>query len=250
VLFAADFARAVNPIIFAQDCGITPDDWQADLLTSCAPRALLLCSRQSGKTTTTALIALHCAIYEPGALVVVIPPSQRQSAEMLRTIKILHRHLDGAPDLATESVLKIELANGSRIIAMPGNEATVRGFAGVSIVIIDEAARVEDELLAAVYPMLATRADGRLIALTTPAGKRGWFYEAWHGGDAMWKRVRVSAKDCPRISAEFLSEQLKLLGPTRYSEEYELAFVDPEESAFPTTIIDAAFTTEVLPLWI
>lgn len=249
MLIAVDLARATDPILFARDCGIAPDPWQADLLSSCAPRALLLCSRQSGKTTTTALIALHCAVYEPGALVVVVSPSQRQSAEMLRTIKILHRNLTGVPDLANESVLKIELANGSRILAMPGSEATVRGFAGVSIVIIDEAARVDDDLLAAVYPMLATRADGRLIALTTPAGKRGWFYEAWHNGGVMWKRVRVAAKDCPRISQEFLDEQMKLLGPTRFSEEYELAFVDPEESAFPTTIIDRAFTTEVLPLW-
>src|SRR4051812_12776941 len=77
VLIASDFARAVDPVLFAQDCGITPGPWQADLLTSCAPRALLLCSRQSGKTTTTALIALHCAIYEPDALVIVVSPSQR-----------------------------------------------------------------------------------------------------------------------------------------------------------------------------
>lgn len=249
MLIAADFARAVDPVLFARDCGIAPDAWQADLLTSCAPRALLLCSRQSGKTTTTALIALHCAVYEPGALVVVVSPSQRQSAEMLRTIKILHRNLSGVPELASESVLKVELANGSRILAMPGSEATVRGFAGVSIVIIDEAARVDDELLAAVYPMLATRADGRLIALTTPAGKRGWFYEAWTGDDPMWKRVRVSAKDCPRISQQFLDEQLKLLGTVRYSEEYDLAFVDADTSAFPTDIIDRAFREDILPLW-
>jgi hypothetical protein len=208
-----------------------------------------LCSRQSGKTTTTALIALHCAVYEPGALVIVVSPSQRQSAEMLRTIKGLHRNLAGAPELASESVLKIELANGSRILAMPGSESTVRGFAGVSLVIIDEASRVDDELLAAVRPMLATRADGRLIALTTPAGKRGWFYEAWTGNDPLWKRVRVAASDCPRIRKEFLDEELRALGAMRFAEEYELAFIDSQESAFPTSIIDRAFTSEVLPLW-
>lgn len=155
-------------------------------------RALLLCSRQSGKTTTTALMALHRALYQASALIVVVSPSQRQSAEMLRTIKLLHSNLDGAPGLASESVLKIEFANGSRILALAGTEKTVRGFAGASLVVIDEAARVEDELLAAVRPMLAT-SDGSLIALSAPAGKRGWFFESWIGNDPAWHRIRVYA---------------------------------------------------------
>ncbi len=96
--------------------------------------------------------------------------------------------------------------------------------------------------------MLATSAAGRLIALTTPAGKRGFFYEAWHG-DNSWHRVQVRAEDCPRISKEFLAEELRELGPTRYSEEYGLQFIDSDTSAFPTTIIDRAFTSEVRPLW-
>jgi hypothetical protein len=248
MLMAADFARAVDPVIFAQDCGITPDPWQADLLRAMPKRALLLCSRQSGKTTTTALMAAHRATYEAGALVVVVSPSQRQSAEMLRTIKNLLGNLAGAPEFGSESVLKLELANGSRILAMPGSERTVRGFAGVSLVIIDEASRVVDELIAAVRPMLATRSDGALIALTTPAGRRGWFYEAWQG-DGDWTRIRVPASDCPRISKEFLAEEFKELGAARFSEEYQLEFRDADEAAFPVAVIDAAFTKLVEPLW-
>ena len=81
------------------------------------------------------------------------------------------------------------------------------------MVIIVEAARVEDELLAAVRPMLAVSDfGGRLIALSTPFGKRGWFFEAWHNGGEDWTRVEVRAEDCPRISKEFLAEELKQLG--------------------------------------
>src|SRR5512142_2985339 len=114
-MMGLDLARALDPALVACDCGITPDDWQRDLLRAMPKRALLLCSRQSGKTTTTAIMALHRALYEPNALVVVVSPSQRQSAEMLRTIRLLHSKLDGAPALGAESVLKIEMANGSRI---------------------------------------------------------------------------------------------------------------------------------------
>jgi len=60
-------------------------------------------------------------------------------------------------------------------------------------------------------PMLATT-QGRFIALSTPKGRRGWFYETWmHGGDT-WQRVSVPATECPRISADFLEEQRRILG--------------------------------------
>ena len=247
-MMALDLARALDPVVFAGDCGLTPDPWQAGLLRSTARRALLLCSRQSGKSTVTALLALWVALFEAG-LVVIVSPSQRQSAEMLRTIKGFLAHLKDGPSIAAESALKLEFGNGARILALPGTEKTIRGIAGAALIVIDEAARVEDELLAAVRPMLATaKGGGRLVSLTTPAGKRGWFYEAWHG-DNTWQRIKVSASDCPRISQEFLDEELRELGAQRFSEEYGLEFLDPDEAVFPSEIIAAAFSQEVRPLW-
>ena len=147
------------------------------------------------------------------------------------------------------SVLKAELANGSRIVALPGNERTVRGYAAADlIIIVDEANRVEDDLISAVRPMMAT-SQGRLIALTTPAGKRGWFYEKPRCRRS-WHRVRVFAHECPRILKQFLDEELRELGAQRFSEEYGLQFLDADEAVFPSAIIDAAFTPEVVPLWI
>lgn len=247
-MMARDLARALDPVLLARDCGIAPDAWQAALMRSDASRMLLLCARQTGKTTTTSLIALNTALYQPRSLSLILSPSQRQSAEMQRTVMAMHRNLKGVPGLHTESVMKTEFTNGSRIIALPGTERTVRGYAGVDLAIIDEAARVDDELIAAVRPMLAT-SNGRLIALTTPAGKRGWFFDAWHAENSNWHRVKVTAAECPRISAEFLAEELKELGPQRYSEEYELAFRDSDEAVFPVGVITAAFTQEVQPLW-
>jgi helicase-like protein len=175
-MMARDLARCLDPALIALDAGITPDPWQATLLRERPRRSLLLCARQSGKSTVTALTALDTAIYQAPALVLLVSPSQRQSAELFRTVMLFHSKLDGAPVLTMESVLRAEFANGSRILALPGTERTIRGYAAADLVVIDEAARVEDELLAAVRPMLATSTGGgRLIALTTPAGKRGWF---------------------------------------------------------------------------
>src|SRR6266404_393829 len=250
---ADTLARFLDPVALARDCGITADAWQAELLRTRPRRSLLLCARQTGKSTATALTALWTAIYEAPALIVIVSPSQRQSAELFRVLMLLYGRLAGVPELIGESVLKAEFSNGSRIVAMPGTEKTIRGLAGASLVIIDEAAAVEDELLAAVRPMLATSKDGgRLIALTTPRGRRGWFYEDWHDtaeGNS-WKRVRVAATDCARISQAFLDEELKELGALHFSEEYSLAFVDNDEAVFPSHIIARAFTAEVQPLWI
>jgi hypothetical protein len=247
-MMAMDISRALDPVLLAQDCGLTPDPWQAQLLQERPKRSLLLCSRQSGKSTVTALLALWTAIYEAPALVLLLSPSQRQSGELFRTVVGFHSRLEGAPPMSSESALRAELKNGSRIIALPGNERTVRGYAAADLVVIDEASRVEDDLLAAVRPMMATKADGRLIALTTPAGKRGWFYEAWSKGED-WHKVKVAASDCPRISKEFLEEEFRELGAARFSEEYEVLFRDNEEAVFPVAVIEAAFANEVRPLW-
>ena len=248
-MMARDLSRALDPALIATDAGITPDPWQAALLRTRPRRSLLLCSRQAGKSTVTALTALDTAIYQAPALVLLVSPSQRQSAELFRTVMIFHSKLEGAPALTMESVLRAEMTNGSRILALPGTERTIRGYAAADLVVIDEAARVEDQLLAAVRPMLATSTGGgRLIALTTPAGKRGWFFDAWTGGND-WHRTRVAASDCPRITQAFLDEELRELGAQRFSEEYGLEFIDPDEAVFPTAIIDAAFTPEVVPLW-
>jgi len=244
-------ALALDPVAFACAAGIEPDPWQADLLTKRPRRALLCCSRQSGKSTTVAITADHVASFEPDSLTVIAAPSQRQSIELLRTVKGIHNRVGGLPEFINDSVTRIELENGSRIIALPGDGQgkTVRGLAAASLVIVDEAALCDEDLLAALRPMMATKAGARMIALSTPKGRRGWFFEAWHTGEG-WERVRVPASMCPRITKEFLDEELRELGAARFSEEYELAFIDNESSAFPTDIIDRAFSHEVLPLWL
>ncbi len=241
-----DFARALDPVALMVDAGMEPDPWQANLLRSEDKRHLLLCSRQSGKSTTCAALALHQAIFDPG-LVLLIAPAQRQSAELFRKVLDTYRALDSVPRLVSESALRLELDNGSRIIALPGTEATIRGYSGPKTVIVDEASRVDDELFGAIRPMLATT-QGRFIALTTPYGKRGWFHEAWAEGKG-WQRTKITAKDCPRISDAWLEEERALVGEWQFQQEYMCEFVDTDEQFFSSALIEAALDPEVKPLW-
>jgi hypothetical protein len=240
-----DFARALDPTILARDCGIVPDTIQAELLTTTARKTLVLCCRQWGKSTTTAIAALHACLYEAPAMVVVISPSQPQSTELFKKIHGFWEKLPGAPAAEQESLTRLELANGSRIVSLPGSEKTVRGYSAATLVVMDEGCRVDDTLLASVRPMLATT-SGRFIALSTPAGRRGWFYEAWERGED-WQRFSVKGADCPRISKEFLAEEMQALGPMRFAEEYECQFIDQNTSAFSTILIEMALRDDFRP---
>src|SRR5829696_548098 len=199
-----DLRLALDRVAFAERLGIRPDEWQEDLLRSSSDRVLLNCSRQSGKSTISAIIALHRALYHPGSLVLALAPALRQSQELFGKIAAFYRDLGRPVAPQGERKLSLELENGSRIITLPGSEKTIRGFSGVGLLLVDEAARVDDELYFAVRPMLAV-SGGSLMMLTTPAGRRGVFFEEWsEGSGAGWERYEVPARECPRISEEFL----------------------------------------------
>ena len=240
-----------DPVRLMTDAGMEPDAWQRDLLARSAEddfeRALLLCTRQGGKSTTTAALALRYALKRPGALVLLLSPSLRQSAELFLKLLLFYRAC-GEPVAATNvSSLRLELVTGSRVIALPGTEKTVRGFSGVDLLVIDEAARVADDLYLSVRPMLAV-SGGRLVALTTPWGKRGWFYDEWVGA-SKWDRVRVTAPECPRITPAFLAEERASMPQPWYRSEYLCEFADTVDQAFTTDQIDGAFSADVLPLF-
>ena len=237
-----------SPLEAARCAGVEQDPWQPDLLGSDARQIVMLASRQSGKSTITAVMATHRAVSVPGSLVLLLAPALRQSQELFRKVKDVYLALGAAVPADVENRLTLELANGSRIVALPGKEQTIRGFSGVDLLIEDEAARVPDELYQAVRPMLAV-SGGQIILLSTPFGKRGFFYQEWaEGGDA-WKRVRVTADMCPRIPREWLEAERKSIGDWWFRQEYLTEFVDTLDQVFATDDIMRALDDDVKPLF-
>src|SRR5215212_1930930 len=150
-----DLRLALDRVAFAEKLGIVPDPWQEELLRSGGKRILLNISRQAGKSTMAAIMALHRSLYYPDSLVLVAAPSLRQSTELYAKVAEFYATLREPMKKYGERRLSLELTNGSRIVSLPGTEATVRGFSGVSMLILDEVARIPDELYYAVRPMLA-----------------------------------------------------------------------------------------------
>jgi Terminase large subunit, T4likevirus-type, N-terminal len=242
-----DLRLALDRVAFAEKLGMSLDSWQERLLRSDAERVLLNCARQSGKSTMTAIIALHRALYHPGSLVLCLAPALRQSQELFAKVLGFYRDLDRPVIPQAERKLSLELENNSRIVTLPGSEKTVRGFSGAALLIVDEAARVDDGLYYAVRPMLAV-SGGALMMLSTPHGKRGVFHEAWTGGEG-WERYEVPAEECPRISPEFLEEEREALPSWVYRQEYECSFEETEDQVFTHEMVERALTPEVAPLF-
>jgi len=238
-----DLRLALDRVAFAEDLGISPDPWQRDLLRSTSKRVLLNITRQGGKSTTAAVIALHRALYHPQSLVLVLAPALRQSQELFGKVASFYRRLGRPVAAQGERRLSLELENSSRIVTLPGTEKTIRGFSGASLLLVDEAARVANDLYASIRPMLAV-SGGRLLALSTPFGTRGWFYDAWVSAEP-WERYEVPATEVPRISPAFLEEERRTLGEWWFEQEYMCRFLDAETQAFRREDIDRAFEEEV-----
>ena len=237
--------RAIDPLELARVVGLTPDPWQERFLLSSSKRVLLNCSRQAGKSTVTALLACHEAIYAAPSLTILLSPSQQQSMEIYRKVAGFLAMVPDAPKPLQQNLTRLELSNGSRVISLPGNSTTIRGYSGAGLIVVDEASRVPDELIASARPMLAI-SDGRLVALSTPAGRRGFFYNSWNSEG--WEKITVRGDQVPRIGAEFLASELEAMGPMLYSQEYECQFIDAETAAFDSELIRAAFIDDVKPL--
>jgi hypothetical protein len=228
----ADWARS--------QCDFSPDPTQETILDSSAPRLLLCCSRQWGKSTITALKAVHFALHNPGSLILIASRTIPQSAEWLRKANSFLRHLSVL--VRTDGIHRhsLVLPNLSRIVCLSDVPDNVVGISGPGLIVIDEAARVSENLIVALIPMLAA-SNGHLWVLSTPYKQTGFFYEAWHRNSDLWTRFLVTAENCARISPDFLAEARIHIGDTQFRREFLCEFKAGDDQIFTRELIDRAF---------
>jgi hypothetical protein len=245
---ARELRHALDPVLFASErLGVGPDDWQARVLRSSSKRLLLNCTRQSGKSMTTAILATHTAIYQPGSLILMVSRAHRQSMELFAKTAWFLRN--AGAELAVDNATSCQMVNGSRVVSLPGDKGDVlRGFSAPSLIVFDEAAFALDTVYHACRPMLAV-SNGRLVLLSTPHGKRGFFYEAWQSTTEAWQRESIPAEQCPRISREFLATERATIGEFWFQQEYGCQFVETSDQLFREDAIERAFSHAPDPLF-
>ena len=239
---------ATNPVAWAREVlNFDPDPKQEQILSANVRRGILNCTRQWGKSTTCAIKAVHYAQFHPDSLTLVASPSLRQSAEFLRKARKAVAKLGIRARGDGENRCSLLLPNGARIVGIPESEDTIRGFSDVGLLIIDEASRVSDVMYSALRPMLAVR-NGSLWLMSTPNGKRGFFYREW-SSDQPWLRIQATAEECPRIPSDFLREEQLTLAEDEFRQEYCCEFLSADGALFDEAVLHACLTDYMETLW-
>jgi hypothetical protein len=239
-----DMRAALDPVQLIIDMGLQPDPWQIAELRSTSRRQMWTICRQAGKSTTAAVRAAHQVMYKKQSLALVISPSQRQSIELFKKIYNVI-YIKQPNNIMRLSELKLELHNKSRVVALPSSELTVRGYSAPDLIIVDEAAFTSDDLMAALIPMMAANPKSKLLCISTPNGKRGWYYNSWID-DEMFTKTLLTWKDCPRITPEVVSHYERLTSELMRRQEFDCEFLDPSQVVvFPDHLVERAMRTDL-----
>lgn len=233
-----------DPGVLAQRAGIALDPWQRTILESRSQALLINCSRQAGKSTGVALLIVQ-TLLQSERMVVLIAPALRQTKELMRKVLGFWRRLGRPVEHTHVTRTTLELENGSRLEALPGRADTIVGFSAVDLLVTDEAGLIDDDLYQSVAPMLAV-SGGRLVAPSTPWGKRGWWYELWRNTeDPDIERIEVKATDVPRIPREFLARERRRWGDYFFNQAYMCVFQEAQSAAFREADVEKMFRPDV-----
>ncbi|HZZ21934.1 MAG TPA: hypothetical protein VFE60_04850 [Roseiarcus sp.] len=208
-----------------------------------ASRVIALTHRQAGKTTAAAVGIGHTMLWrQPGSTSLTLAPTLRQSSELIRNLR--GRLLAAGERLTVDNVFAIELANGSRALALPGaDDASIRGLSIDGDCVVDEAARVSDALYEAARPMLIRHVTtARLILLSTAWARTGFFHKIWSEGDSRdWLKIEARVDECRHISQADLDRERRSMPASAFAREYENVFDSLEARFFDADVIAAAF---------
>jgi len=216
-----EIAYRIDPALWMQEVlGITPRPWQKQFLRSpLGASILVLTARQVGKTTVAACAVAHTALFKPNSVSVVACPAQRQSAELLR--KVREMVIKAGGNLIKNNVFELELANGARVLALPGGEDSIRGHTVDGWIVVDEAAFMTDGFIAALRPMRAQRPEARFVMLSTANTRTDPFWSPWETGGQSWTRIQVTVDKDPTLYPQgFLDEEREQIGEDAYKREF------------------------------
>lgn len=244
---AGDLAASLDPVVFGGRVGFDAESWQQGLLRSTARRVVVACARQVGKTHTTSIKAVHKAVYSPDSLVLVVSPTQRQSNEMLTRCRQVFKQAGSPVRLVKDNDGELAFEHGSRIVSLPGTDATTRGYSAAALLVVDEGAYLETSVFHGVLPMVAS--DGVLMALSSPAGMSGWFYDLFNTVGNGWERHRVTVHESAQWDERRIAETRALLGSAKFSSECLAEFADTDTQLFGSQAVRAASSSAVVPLF-
>ena len=245
------FAEKYFKIITIDDGEITIKLWdfQKKLLKAFvdpSPKrhAIVLASRQVGKSTISTIFVLWYALFNEDKTIAILANKEKTSKEILRRIKFAYQNLplwlqQGIAD-AGWNQNSISLENGVRLLSASTSSSAIRGES-ISLLYLDEFAfvpqNIADDFMASVYPTISSGKTSKIILLSTPNGINH-FYDIWKNaihGENNFKPIRVKWDEVPGKTHEWKEEVINDIGLVKWRAEYECKFlgststlIDPE----------------------
>lgn len=276
---AQELLYTISPYHYVRSLGFTPYKWQRDILRSVHKRKSINGARQAGKSTIVSAKPCHIAKYYPESVSLIVAATEYQAWLDMEKIKNFIARDRTYPEIKRDNDRLIMLGNGSWIMVVPATEKAARGPSAPSLILLDEASRIEDIVYkSGIIPMLTENPECELINISTPNGKQGFFFKSFN--NPKWERYEVRAPwevvetelrlipaepeeeyrrkcaekgikgyDSPRHKNQAEQQfNLEEMGVLLYKQEYGPKFVEPEDQVFSYDDIERMMNSNIKSL--
>lgn len=194
----------------------------------------ILSPRQRGKTSLIHQLLLYAAINHPRSRQIVISPVNSQNAKIYKELKDV---IATSPLIMkmSDTTYEILFKNGSIIKFKSAEQRdSLRGDTA-DYLYIDEAAYVDDDIIAMVTPYLNVP-KGKMIMTSTPRFKQGMFYENYtRGVNKIHHYYSINASDYDNsffISEEQIEQYRMSMPKSAFKSEIMGQFLEDDEGVF------------------
>jgi hypothetical protein len=212
-----------------------PYDYQRKLFDLLVNNRFVAClmARQMGKSLSVGAYALWYALFNADKVIGIVSNKESSAIDFLSRIKIMYEELPpwikcGVVEYNKKTII---LENGTIIVAGATSKNAFRGKTA-NIIISDELAFVEgdkaEDFYMSNYPTISVSKYGKFIAISTPNGIGGLFYELYTGaekGRNEFIPYKVDWREHPERDEEWARIQLRNIGQRRFDQEYNIEFL-------------------------
>jgi len=209
-----------------------PHKGQQRVLESRARFRVCAAGRRWGKTVFGIYLVMSQAIENPGSFIWWVSPVYAQAMIPYRRILSTAREIIADHN---KDEKRIEFINSSVIEFKSADKPDNLRGEGLDLLIIDEAAYIDDEAwYACLRPTLSDRC-GKAVMISTPAGKN-WFYHVFMLGftDPEYASFRSPTEENPIIPRSEIEEARRNLPDYVFRQEYLAEFIDSSSAVFPS----------------
>ena len=216
-------------------------DVQRDLLNFMKDenRAVVVASRQSGKSSSYCMYVLWLTCFFPDKRVMMLAQKESTALELLDRIKVGYTYLPTwlKPGCVEFNKSSVKFSNRSTIMGFASSSQGARGQS-CNCLILDEFAfvpnNIADALFTAVYPVVSSSKNGKVIIVSTPNGKNNLYYDIWKKANNKndpdnvdgWKPFRMDWWQIPGRDDKWKQAQIAAIGKTRFAQEFNNEFLD------------------------